>query len=40
MNENDALTIKPEIMTHAEAASVPFGATTALAFLRKCGIKS
>jgi NADPH:quinone reductase-like Zn-dependent oxidoreductase len=40
MSEDGALAIKPEGMTHAEAASIPFGGTTALAFLRKWGVKS
>ena len=35
MSEDGALTIKPDNLTHTEAASIPFGATTALAFLRK-----
>ncbi len=40
MSQDGALTIKPEGMTHAEAASIPFGGTTALAFLRKWWVKS
>jgi NADPH:quinone reductase-like Zn-dependent oxidoreductase len=35
MKETDAIAIKPDNISHAEAASIPFGATTALAFLRK-----
>ena len=40
MSEDGALAIKPDNLTHTEAASIPFGATTALAFLRKWGVKS
>ncbi len=40
MSEDGALAIKPDSMSHVEAASIPFGGTTALAFLRKWGIKS
>lgn len=34
MAEDDRLVLKPANMTYAEAASIPFGATTALYFLR------
>lgn len=40
MKEDDALAIKPESLSHAEAAVIPFGGTTALAFLRKAWLQS
>lgn len=36
---NAALALKPAKLTYKEAASIPFGATTALYFLRKANIK-
>ncbi|CAN5258810.1 NAD(P)-dependent alcohol dehydrogenase [soil metagenome] len=38
--ENGILAIKPANITHQQAATIPFGATTALYFLKKAGIKS
>ena len=40
MKEDDALVIKPETLTHEEAAVIPFWGTTALAFLRKAWLQS
>lgn len=40
MKESDALIIKPENMSHMEAAVIPFGGATALAFLRKAWLQS
>ncbi len=37
--ENGILAIKPVNITHQQAATIPFGATTALYFLKKAGIK-
>lgn len=37
--ENGSLALKPTNFTHAEAASVPFGAVTALHFIKKANIK-
>ncbi len=37
MNETDAIAIKPKNMTYEEAASIPFGATASLIFLRDKG---
>ncbi|MDS3862164.1 NAD(P)-dependent alcohol dehydrogenase [Thermosynechococcaceae cyanobacterium BACA0444] len=37
MNETDAIALKPNNMTDAEAASIPFGATASLIFLRDKG---
>lgn len=39
MSEKGLVTIKPDNMTHAEAASVPYGAVTALNLLRKANLK-
>jgi len=38
--ENGVLALRPENVTHAEAAVIPFGATTALHFLKKANTKS
>jgi NADPH:quinone reductase-like Zn-dependent oxidoreductase len=38
--ENGILAIKPVNISHQQAATIPFGATTALYFLKKAGIKS
>lgn len=38
--EDAVLAIKPDNINHQEASTIPFGATTALYFLRKAGIKS
>jgi len=37
MNETDAIAVKPNHLTYEEAASIPFGATTSLIFLRDKG---
>lgn len=37
--ENATIALKPTLLTHAEAATIPFGATTALHFLRKANLK-
>ena len=37
--EKGILDIKPANITHQQAATIPFGATTALYFLKKAGIK-
>ena len=37
--QDGSLAIKPSGITHEEAASIPFGGMTALAFLRKADIK-
>jgi NADPH:quinone reductase-like Zn-dependent oxidoreductase len=38
--EDGIIAIKPENISYSEAASVPFGGTTALCFLKKANIKS
>jgi len=38
--ENGSLTLKPNSLTHTEAAVIPFGGTTALHFIKKAGIRS
>ncbi|MFO7526138.1 MAG: NAD(P)-dependent alcohol dehydrogenase [Ignavibacteriaceae bacterium] len=38
--ETSALTLKPDNISHGEAAAIPFGGHTALHFLRKADIKS
>jgi NADPH:quinone reductase-like Zn-dependent oxidoreductase len=38
--ENGALALKPNNITHKEAAVLPFGGTTALYFIRKANIKT
>lgn len=40
VSENGALTIKPDNITHVKAAAIPFGATTALHFIKKANITS
>ena len=40
LSENGILAIKPANINHTQAATIPFGATTALYFLKKAGIKS
>jgi NADPH:quinone reductase-like Zn-dependent oxidoreductase len=40
LNEDGLVVIKPSNMTHEEAAAIPFGAITALHFLRKANIKN
>jgi NADPH:quinone reductase-like Zn-dependent oxidoreductase len=40
LSENDVLAIKPSNITHAEAAVIPFGGTTALYFIKKASIKN
>jgi len=37
--ETASLALKPEIITHKEAAVIPFGGTTALFFIKKAAIK-
>lgn len=37
--ENGSIAIKPANITHAEAASIPFGGVTALHFIKKANIK-
>ncbi len=37
--ENSAIALKPANISFADAAGVPFGANTALVFLRKAGVK-
>lgn len=39
LSEEDVLTLKPTNITHAEAAVIPFGGTTALHFIKKAAIK-
>jgi NADPH:quinone reductase-like Zn-dependent oxidoreductase len=39
LSGNGALALKPENLTHAEAAVIPFGGATALYFLKKAAIK-
>ena len=38
--ENGILALKPANISHEQAGTIPFGATTALYFLKKAGIKS
>lgn len=38
--ENGSLALKPDRLTHTEAAVIPFGGTTALHFIKKAKIKS
>ena len=38
--ENASLALKPANITHIEAATIPFGGTTALHFIKKADIKS
>lgn len=40
MPEDGSMAIKPASMTHAEAAVIPFGAVTALHFLKKASIQA
>jgi NADPH:quinone reductase-like Zn-dependent oxidoreductase len=40
LNEDGLVATKPSNMTHEEAAAIPFGAITALHFLRKANIKN
>lgn len=40
IKENATIIIKPENISHTEAATIPFGGLTALSFLRKVNIKS
>ncbi len=37
--ENGTLALKPESLTHTEAAVIPFGGTTALHFIKKAALK-
>jgi NADPH:quinone reductase-like Zn-dependent oxidoreductase len=37
--ENGSLALKPVNITHEEAAAIPFGAFTALHFIKKANIK-
>jgi NADPH:quinone reductase-like Zn-dependent oxidoreductase len=39
ISEEGLLTLKPKNMTYEEATSIPFGASTALFFLRKANIR-
>jgi NADPH:quinone reductase-like Zn-dependent oxidoreductase len=39
VQENGTLELKPASLTHAEAAVIPFGGTTALYFIKKAAIK-
>jgi NADPH:quinone reductase-like Zn-dependent oxidoreductase len=38
LSEEAVMALKPTNITHAEAATIPFGATTALHFIKKAGI--
>jgi len=38
--ENSAMALKPNVLSHEEAAVIPFGASTALHFLKKVNIKA
>jgi NADPH:quinone reductase-like Zn-dependent oxidoreductase len=38
--ENGAFTIKPDNITHVQAAAIPFGATATLYFIKKANITS
>lgn len=40
MPESGAFTLKPESLTHSEAATIPFGALSALYFLKKANINT
>ncbi|HSU27163.1 MAG TPA: NAD(P)-dependent alcohol dehydrogenase [Chitinophagaceae bacterium] len=40
ISEDGVLAIKPKNITHTEAASIPFGGTTALSFIRKGKLKA
>lgn len=40
MPESGAFTLKPESLTHIEAAAIPFGALSALYFLKKANIRA
>ncbi len=39
MPENGSIALKPETISHAEAAVIPFGGVTALHFIKKAGIQ-
>jgi NADPH:quinone reductase-like Zn-dependent oxidoreductase len=39
LSENGSLALKPDKLTHTEAAVIPFGGTTALHFIKKAAIK-
>jgi len=40
VSENSAISLKPSTVTYEDAAAIPFGAITALSFLKKGGIHS
>ena len=40
LSENEAIALKPDSLTYSEAAVIPFGAATALYFIKKANIRS